>query len=68
MQYVSIQISSRLNTSPSCEGNVFWTKRSELGNYPLAETFDQLIRVFEDDLLGEQYFHWDGDVFKRELI
>ena len=66
MLYKANRFSGELRSS--CEGNVFWIKRSELGNYPLAETFDQLIRVFEDDLLGEQYFHWDGDVFKRELI
>lgn len=29
-----------------------WIKRGELENYPLPESFDQLIRVFEDDSLG----------------
>lgn len=45
-----------------------WIKRGELENYPLPESFDQLIRVFEDDSLGEQYVRWDGDEFLRELL
>ena len=66
MLYKANRFSGELRSS--CEGNVFWIKRSELGNYPLAETFDQLIRVFEDDSLGEQYVHWDGDKFLREVF
>ena len=66
MLYKANRFSGELRSS--CEGNVFWIKRSELGNYPLAETFDQLIRVFEDDSLGEQYVRWDGDEFLRELL
>ena len=66
MLYKANQFSGELRSS--CEGNVFWIKRGELENYPLAETFDQLIRVFEDDSLGEQYVHWDGDKFLREVF
>ena len=66
MLYKANRFSGELRSS--CEGNVFWIKRSELENYPLAETFDQLIRVFEDDSLGEQYVHWDGDKFLREVF
>ena len=66
MLYKANRFSGELRSSR--EGNVFWIKRSELGNYPLAETFDQLIRVFEDDSLGEQYVRWDGDEFLRELL
>ena len=66
MLYKANRFSGELRSSR--EGNVFWIKRSELENYPLAETFDQLIRVFEDDSLGEQYVHWDGDKFLREVF
>ena len=66
MLYKANRFSGELRSS--CEGNMFWIKRSELENYPLAETFDQLIRVFEDDSLGEQYVHWDGDKFLREVF
>lgn len=66
MLYKANRFSGELRSS--CEGNMFWIKRSELENYPLAETFDQLLRVFEDDSLGEQYVHWDGDKFLREVF
>ncbi len=66
MLYKTNQFSGELRSSR--EGNVFWIKRGELENYPLPESFDQLIRVFEDDSLGEQYVRWDGDEFLRELL
>ena len=66
MLYKANRFSGELRSS--CEGNMFWIKRSELENYPLAETFDQLLRVFEDDSLGEQYVHCDGDKFLREVF
>lgn len=66
MLYKANQFSGELRSS--CEGNVFWIKRGELENYPLPESFDQLIHVFEDDSLGEQYVRWDGDEFLRELL
>ena len=53
MLYKANRFSGELRSS--CEGNVFWIKRSELENYPLPVSFDQMIRVFEDDSLGEQY-------------
>ena len=53
MLYKTNQFSGELRSSR--EGNVFWIKRDELENYPLPVSFDQLIHVFEDDSLGEQY-------------
>lgn len=66
MLYKTNQFSGELRSSR--EGNVFWIKRGELENYPLPVSFDQMIRVFEDDSLGEQYVRWDGDEFLRELL
>ena len=66
MLYKANRFSGELRSS--CEGNVFWIKRDELENYPLPVSFDQLIHVFEDDSLGEQYVRWDGDEFLRELL
>lgn len=66
MLYKANQFSGELRSSR--EGNVFWIKRGELENYPLPVSFDQMIRVFEDDSLGEQYVRWDGDEFLRELL
>ena len=66
MLYKANRFSGELRSSR--EGNVFWIKRDELENYPLPVSFDQLIHVFEDDSLGEQYVRWDGDEFLRELL
>ena len=66
MLYKANRFSGELQSSR--EGKVFWIKRSELENYPLPVSFDQMIRVFEDDSLGEQYVRWDGDEFLRELL
>lgn len=52
----------------SSEGKVFWIKRSELGKYHLPESFEEMLRVFEEDSVGEMYSHWEGSVFKRELF
>ena len=65
MLYKTDKFSGELRSSE--EGKVFWIKRSDLEQYQLPVSFDQLIRVFEDDSIGEQYIHWDGDIFKREL-
>lgn len=66
MLYKADQFSGELRSSD--EGKVFWIKRRELDQYQLAVSFDQMIRVFEDDQIGEQYCYWDGDAFKRELL
>ena len=34
------------------EGEVFWIKRTELENYPLAMDFADMVRVFESDELS----------------
>lgn len=50
------------------EGKVFWIERSELKNYRLPAGFDQMILLFEDDDLGEQYVHVENDKVIRELL
>ena len=52
----------------SSEGKVFWIKRSELLHYPLAESFEEMLRVFEEESVGEMYSHWEDGAFKRELL
>lgn len=52
----------------SREGRVFWIPRAELGKYKLPISFDQMVRVFEEDELTEQYCHWENGVYKRELL
>ena len=64
--YKTDKFSGELRSSK--EGKVFWIKRSELDQYQLPVNFDQMIRVFEDDGIGEQYVHLvDGEVV-RELL
>lgn len=40
----------------SDEGEVFWIKRSELGNYKLANDFENMLRIFESEDLSEFYY------------
>ncbi len=45
------------------EGNVFWISRDQLSEYHLADDFESMIRVFEDENLNEFYYcnsdNWD---------
>ena len=41
----------------SAEGKVFWIPSDKIGEYPLAEGFDQMLPVFLRDDLTENY-HW----------
>ena len=50
------------------EGKVFWIKRSELKNYRLPASFDQMVLLFENDDLSEQYIHKENDELIRELL
>jgi 8-oxo-dGTP diphosphatase len=50
--------------SSSDEGSVFWIERSELSRYPLADGFEDMLAVFENDALTENY-HWhDGHAWQ----
>ena len=64
--YKTNRFSGELRSSE--EGKVFWIKRNELENYCLPIGFDQMVRVFENDGIGEQYIHLaDGEIV-RELL
>ena len=66
MLYKANRFSGELRSSD--EGKVFWIRRSDLTQYQLPVNFDQMIRVFEEDEIGEQYVHLvDGEVV-RELL
>ncbi len=39
------------------EGEVFWIEKSEIGNYALAEDFDMMLHIFEDESLSEFYYY-----------
>ena len=44
----------------SDEGKVFWINRSEIGNHVVADGFMEMLEVFENDNLSENY-HWFED-------
>ena len=66
MLYRTDKFSGELHSSD--EGRVFWIKRSELEQYQLPVSFDQMIRVFEDNGIGEQYVHLANGEIVRELL
>lgn len=45
----------------SDEGKVFWIERSELDSYVLADGFDKMLEIFENDELSENYYYFDND-------
>lgn len=66
MLYKTCHFSGELHSSE--EGKVFWIKRSELEQYHLPAGFDQMVRVFEEDDIGEQYVHEEDGQLLRELL
>lgn len=52
--YKSDDFSGELHSS--VEGEVFWIEKADLGKYPLADGFDKMFEVFEDDTLSEYYW------------
>ena len=46
----------------SNEGDVFWIKRSELGNYKIAPDFDKMLDGFENNELSEFYYDSEFNV------
>ena len=64
--YKANRFSGELRSSR--EGKVFWIKRSELMNYQLPVSFPEMLRVFEDDGVGELYSHWEDGAYLRELL
>ena len=66
MLYKTNQFTGKLTSSR--EGKVFWIPRDQLYQYQLPVSFDQMIRVFEEDEVGEQYCHWENNEYKWELL
>ena len=64
--YKTDKFSGELRSSD--EGKVFWIMRSELENYRLPVSFAQMIHVFENDLLTEQYIYEENGEIVRELL
>ena len=43
------------------EGQVFWIDKNNLKDYVLAEGFESMFEVFEDDTLSENYWWLEND-------
>lgn len=63
--YKTSSFSGELTSSG--EGRVFWIKRSELQDYTLAEGFESMLEVFENDNLSEN-FHWFDQYWHEENL
>ena len=64
--YKTNRFSGTLRSSD--EGEVFWTKRSELGKYTLCEDFEDMIRVFDSEELSEFYYYTEEGSWKLKLL
>lgn len=51
--------SGEIKSSP--EGEVFWIKRSELLKQKCVNDFDQILKVFEEESLNENYYYFDNE-------
>lgn len=52
----------------SKEGGVFWIPRDQLGNYRLADDFEAMVKVFEDDSLNECYYQIKDGQWELKLL
>ena len=50
----------------SNEGRVFWINKNELMNYPLANDFEKMFEVFDNDNLSENYYWLEHNEWKVE--
>ena len=50
----------------SDEGMVFWIKKDQLKNYTLANDFDKMFEVFDNDNLSENYYWFEDNEWKVE--
>jgi len=47
----------------SCEGRVFWVKKSEVRSMTLADGFESMLDIFESDDLSENYWYTENGEF-----
>lgn len=57
--YKTNRFSGELQSSD--EGRVFWIDRADLGKYALADGFESMLEIFENDALSENYHWFDGE-------
>ena len=52
---------------PSEEGQVFWIDKNNLKDYVLADGFESMFEVFEDDTLSENYWWLEENEWKVKI-
>ncbi|MBQ3562182.1 MAG: DNA mismatch repair protein MutT, partial [Clostridia bacterium] len=52
----------------SSEGEAFWVKRAELDTMPLANTFEHMLKIFEDDSLEELFSYKENGNWQFEFL
>ena len=52
----------------SSEGEAFWVKRAELDTTPLANTFEHMLKIFEDDSLEELFSYKENGNWQFEFL
>ena len=50
----------------SSEGNVFWIEKNQLKDYTLANGFEEMFKVFDNDDLSENYYWFENNQWKVE--
>lgn len=51
----------------SREGRVFWIHRDEMDKYVLADGFESMLEIFENEALSENYHWFDGEWHCKNL-
>lgn len=52
----------------SNEGEAYWVKRFELENMPLANTFEYMLKIFEDDSLEELFSYKQNGTWQFDFL
>lgn len=52
----------------SDEGEAFWVKRDELKNMKLANTFEYMLKVFEDDEIEELFSYKKDGIWQFDFL
>lgn len=52
----------------SNEGEAFWVKRTELDNMKLANTFEHMLRIFEDDSFEELFSYKQNGEWQFDFL
>lgn len=64
--YRASRFSGELKASD--EGEVFWIPRDALLQYPLADDFADMVKVFESEKLSEFYYYLEDGRWERKLL